>query len=310
MNIISNNIHPFYYVNIWGNKKIMINKMFSIYDFLGYLVPGIFLVTNTYWIIKLEDKNYRFEEIKTLFGKINGIEIEKVFVLIVVMYILGHIISYISSITIERYSIWSLGYPSRYLLGFRKDSYFKVKTSRVMRVIMRIVCFIFLLPITSWDIILCHSPLKMSKIVAKPLDPEIQCTLKKCICQNLQEKYQIFYFCHNKNIDFLRIIYHEIVEESVSHFPKIQNYVALYGFARTITLVLNISTYFLIIRIFNINMKNTSLWVFAFIISFSSFLMYCCYNKFLRKYNLEILMAYLVKMKIKPQINNCNKKCS
>lgn len=121
MNIITNNIHPFYYINIWSNKIIMINKMFSIYDFLGYLVPGIFLVTNTYWIIKLEDKNYQFEEIKTLFGKINRIEIEKVFVLIVVMYILGHIISYISSITIERYSIWSLGYPSRYLLGFRLE---------------------------------------------------------------------------------------------------------------------------------------------------------------------------------------------
>ncbi|WP_454756635.1 hypothetical protein [Cetobacterium ceti] len=288
----------------------MNNKLFSIYDFLGYLVPAIFFTTVLTLISKIQNRNYSFKEINKIFKFTNTIKLESILSLIVIMYVLGHLLSYVSSITIEKYSIRTLGYPSKYLLGLKKEQgYFKIKENKVFRFLAYLLNFLFLFPITFWDLILSHSFLKMSKIIAKPLEKEIQCILKKCICKNLTIKYEIFDFCHNSKIDFLRIIYHEIVENSERHFPKIQNYVALYGFSRTISLTLNILTFFLFYPFISHDISLSLFLLLIALFSFSSFLMYCSYNKFLRKYNLEILMAYLIKNQSKTDKNCCSKKC-
>lgn len=291
----------------------MENKMFSFYDFLGYLIPGSFLMLMIGIIFNIEVSKKLELNIKKILELVKNLDVDKIFILIILMYILGHILSFLSAITVERYSIWTLGYPSGYLLGYKKKAYFQIEKNRLFRIPARILNFIFLFPITLLDLALSHSPLKMSKIVSNSLDEELQCTIRKCICKNLQEKYGINSFCHNINLDFLRILYHEVVENSKTHLPKIQNYVALYGFSRTIALILNISTYLFVYQAINNNFhKLLGLKIVIFItifMSLLSFLMYCSYNKFSKKYTLEVLMAYLVINKTTDFNRICIKKC-
>lgn len=287
----------------------MENKMFSFYDFLGYLFPGAFLTIVTISIFSLENIIYNCNDLRKIFYVIKEIDIEKILVLVVIMYVLGHLLSFISAITVERYSIWTLNYPSKYLLRYKKRAYFQVKGNKMFRIPARVINFLFLFLLTSWDLVLSHSPLKMSKLVVKPLEKETQCALRRCICKNLKEKYKISNFCHKEDFNFLEILYHEVVENSEKHFLKAQNYVALYGFARTITLILNISTYVLSWKIITLKMYNKIGYISIILLSFSSFLMYCAYNKFSRKYTLEILMAYLVINKSTSFNNSCNERC-
>ncbi|MFA6712186.1 MAG: hypothetical protein WCS33_05715, partial [Candidatus Caldatribacteriota bacterium] len=44
---------------------------------------------------------------------------------VIISYVLGHALNYLSSLTIERYSIWSIGYPSRFILGEKQSCYLK-----------------------------------------------------------------------------------------------------------------------------------------------------------------------------------------
>lgn len=291
----------------------MDNKMFSFYDFLGYLIPGSFLVMMIGLIFNIELSKSSDYSVENILEILKQIELDKIFILIILTYILGHILSFLSAITVERYSRWTLGYPSGYLLGYKKKAYFQIEKNKLFRIPARILIFLFLFPITLLDLILSHSILKMSKIIRDSLDRELQCAIRKCVCKNLKEKYGIYNFCQDEELDFLRILYHEVVENSKTHLSKIQNYVALYGFSRTIALILNISTYMFIYQVFNKKIYKlfgigTTVFI-VFIMSLLSFIMYCSYNKFSKKYTLEILMAYLVLNKSIEFSNICGKKC-
>ena len=83
---------------------------FSLYDFLGYLIPGIFCLLGGIYIYSPD----------LLWMNIiinDGYNLVMYIVTVIICYCLGHILSYLSSITVEKYSIWTLGYPSRYLLN-------------------------------------------------------------------------------------------------------------------------------------------------------------------------------------------------
>lgn len=177
----------------------MENKMFSFYDFLGYLIPGSFLMLMVGLIFNIEVSKSLELNLKNILKLVKELNMDKIFILIILMYVLGHILSFLSAITIERYSIWTLGYPSNYLLGYKKKAYFQIEKNKLFRIPARILNFLFLLPITLLDLVLSHSCLKLSKIVSNSLDEELQCVIRKCICKNLQDKYGINSFCHNIN---------------------------------------------------------------------------------------------------------------
>ena len=126
---------------------------FSIYDFLGYFIPGaitfyiliIFLnldsINSLRDIIEITNENKEFEFGKALF-------------FILISYSLGHLISYISSITIERFSIWKYDYPSKYLLGLNKEQKFFPKGVKKRITIVRFVLAVIILPISVLDLLL------------------------------------------------------------------------------------------------------------------------------------------------------------
>ena len=81
---------------------------FSVYDFLGYLIPGMFFNLGIFLILKFE--KYNFEICETFFKKIYALKdfkADEVFIFVLISYVTGHLISFISSISIEKYSIWT-----------------------------------------------------------------------------------------------------------------------------------------------------------------------------------------------------------
>lgn len=98
---------------------------FSIYDFLGYLIPGS-LVIYAYLAIDYLNNNLEFE-IEDFISTFSNFKLEGVFFFIIVSYTIGHLVSFTSSITIERYAIWRYSYPSKYLLSFEYNGFWSDK---------------------------------------------------------------------------------------------------------------------------------------------------------------------------------------
>ena len=92
---------------------------FSLYDFLGYLVPGTVFLFGSVLLHSVATSN-GWPSMAWLhsFEMFSHASLYVPFVFL--SYLLGHVISFISAATIERFSIWTIGYPSRFLMGIRK----------------------------------------------------------------------------------------------------------------------------------------------------------------------------------------------
>ncbi len=210
---------------------------FSFYDFLGYFTPGALFIygvmagfAHTQSSLSIID----FVATKLSFGKP---ELYIPFVL--VAYTLGHILAFISSGIIERYSIWSIGYPSKYLLDIGSPGYFDVEKHKVLRVSIRVVVAVFLAPISILDLLL-GKILGFRDLYAKSLDRLLAHVITLKVTAIMQQHAGLKEPSGDTNVrqaDFFRYVYHYAVEHAPNHLPKMQNYVALYGFLRTLTLL-------------------------------------------------------------------------
>ena len=111
----------------------------------------------------------------------------------------------------------------------------------------------------------------------------------------------------NTESDTFRLIYHYAIEHSSNHVSKMQNYVALYGFTRTLTFIgcilfwewigLDIYKFSeLGIRLLFRNffaLKNIFVLFFIF---FFTFFLYWDFNKFYRKFSMEAYLGAVVAM--------------
>ena len=102
---------------------------FSLYDFLGYLFPGLLTmliiihIKNINGTTDVEDY-ISISKFMNTFK--NGIKLEwwkSTMILIIISYILGHIIAYLSSVSIEYFANKSFKYPSYYLLHNENNSF-------------------------------------------------------------------------------------------------------------------------------------------------------------------------------------------
>lgn len=99
------------------------NSPFSLYDFLGYLIPGFVMLTILYAFI-FEDIDC-FTSIDQIYVSIQDIDVSVfrgnkyicLITVIVFSYVLGTIVSYLSSIFIEQFATSKHYYPSVYLLS-------------------------------------------------------------------------------------------------------------------------------------------------------------------------------------------------
>ena len=102
---------------------------------------------------------------------------------------------------------------------------------------------------------------------------------------------------HALQDDLFRLAYHYSYEHSSNHQPKIQNYVALYGFCRNVCLVFLLFSWVAFITLLINILTNEGCW-FNFLSTLTMLLMtyvfYCGFVKFYRRYTLEVFMAFSV----------------
>ena len=295
---------------------------FSIHDFLGYVLPGGVALLLAYMVYKNPDNHYMTSQafidaikntIKALNkGGITTIELSVAF--IIVSYIAGHIVAYLSSITVERMAIWHYNYPSVFLLADeRKPRFFsdikeqwdnKKKFEAIGNLIMRLAVSLLLLPLTMCVLLIKY--LHLDQYFIKSLDGYLKESIRikfKVLAKTLG----ISEIKETKDSDTHRVIYHYMYENFPGHRAKMDNYVALYGVLRALTLIAN----FFILYIWKCQVcyiGNHFTWgaicdypyMKVFIMVLVQFLFFMAFMKFYRRFTLESVMC-MVSMKMEKE---------
>lgn len=263
---------------------------FSLYDFLGYFTPGAILLYITGYFAKIIWPDApTFHDVTAQAG-LEKAEAYVPFVLFA--YAIGHLLSFVSSVTIERYSIWAMGYPSKYLLGVSQAGYFHSERHPALRAVIRSVVFALILPVSLMDLVLGKF-LGMRDLYAKPLDD----LLIKIIREKVYKLIQVVGGVENPTqhgkaygTDFFRFAYHYAVENAPHHLPKMQNYVALFGFLRNISLIVVLAFWPTAYAV----AKGLVAWPALLALAVASYLCFMAFVKFYRRFCLEALMATAV----------------
>lgn len=296
---------------------------FSIYDFMGYLFPGILVL---FFIQLIWDGNDNsiynifnittFEEITKKVAK--SINLETSVICVVLAYVIGHIIAYISSVSIEYFANKTFGYPSEYLMNGNGQSWRKMVSRYFFnldnqdleihekrrfillqlisgRFIWRLMIGVFLFPISFMTFVLggCFG---INSFITRPLDDYL--------INGIKDKYVklISNIGVNHSTDKLQYDYHRVIMHYVYYNislcqNKTDNYISLYGFLRSICFIINGMFLFVIIKIIptldiNSSFDEKKIWtlLILFTLSYISFL---AFVKFYRRFTLENYMILL-----------------
>lgn len=292
----------------------MSKNPFSIYDFMGYLFPGVVVLVLFIAFSQIGFDITRLNEISLasnpeLSGKL---DLEKSFILIVICYVLGHIVAYLSSITVEFASNKIFGYPSKYLLNEKRldwkrlmlnylgtdgtsSSRFWGKVKIVMKFILKLVVIALLLPVLL-SIFTVGYLFDINGYITRPLDKYLRDTIigkEYGLAKTLGIKHPDV----NEECDFHRIILHYVYFKVENSQRKTDNYIALYGFLRSICL-LSCMTFLLVLGLsiptFDLSAPIDYRIVGVLgLLYFVSYLSYLGFVKFYRRYTLENFMALL-----------------
>lgn len=269
---------------------------FSIYDFLGYLVPGFFFTYASIFVVNLDMENpFSLHAV--------NLEIDQYFVIIIISYIVGHILSFLSSVTVEIFSIWTLGYPSRYLLKFKFPGFWYniIKDKKPLKILLKIIMIVFIFPVIVTDLIV-RKIFQTTKLLGKSADDLTIALLEEKIPEFMENRFNInkekVYPLNKDGNDFFNVIYHYCLEECTTHVSKMQNYVALYGFTRTMCFSIIMLIWIIIISGFG-DTFSINVIIIVLFASIISGILYLNFNKFFRKFSLESFMAFLAKIEKK-----------
>jgi hypothetical protein len=270
---------------------------FSFYDFLGYFTPGaLFAYAALLMYGHAVHPTTPLATIESVFGPGHA-ELYVPFVLSA--YVIGHFLSFVSSVTVERYSVWTLGYPSKYLLGQPYPSFFEVAPPKFLRTVGHTIGSLVLAPVSLLDLLLGRL-LNVRDLYAKPLDPFLIETIKDKVTELVIELGLVETATEKGGLrshDYFRIAYHFAVENCPAHYPKMQNYVALYGFLRTVTLVLVMIFWLYVWHAIRHPSSPYLDWPLLIGIALLTYTSYAAFIKFYRRFTLEALMAISARIK-------------
>ncbi len=267
---------------------------FSLYDFLGYFLPGGAFLYGCFGLAAAVKPG--FHAFSAIAESLGVSEKEAYLPFVIASYSLGLILSFVSSVTVERYSIWRFGYPSKYLLGFPPRPYFEVDEPATARKVFRIAVGVFLFPVMTLDLLIGER-LGMRELYARVLDEWLVELLKErlnCFMKATSRLDHLEQFGQPKKHDYFRYVYHYTVENAPAHRPKMQNYVALYGFCRTLCLLA--VCFFWLVCFAGVSGSLTLVWLVVLLLALwlLSFLSFVGFAKFYRRFSLESLMALSV----------------
>lgn len=266
---------------------------FSIYDFLGYFIPGAVLVFVFEYLFRYLGMDTRLTELTAL------TKASQLLPFVLVAYVSGHLLSLLSSFTVERFYIWFFDYPSKSLLRYSERKVFEDEFS--LRNIVKFINAIVLTPVAVIAMILCVFSVARPGMV-HALDPLLTRIVRRKVALLIYERGQVGdpgEYAEPAKSDFFRIVYHFVLENSESHGKKMQNYVALFWLHRAMCLLFSLT--FL-----------TSLTALAFsggqavramiVSAVLSGLFFFGFAKFYRRFSLEALMALAVCYQAPPNL--------
>ena len=267
---------------------------FSLYDFIGYFIPG----ATTIYLIQIVNiiKRNNCIDLNVILTSFPTVKTEGILIFLILSYVLGHLLSYISSITVEKYAVWKYRYPSKYLLDINKNKYW-TGAQKFHSYFWRLCLIFLLLPTAILDYILGHY-FGFKFFYSSKLDPMLVKLIKLKI-NRLSNKIGMTsengFKDGEANIsDFNRIVLHYTYENSKNHQSKLSNYVSIYGFLRTFTLITNVFFWYftahtLVYGAFNLKSNLTITGI-----SIVSYLFFMSFMKFYRRYTLEGLMILAI----------------
>lgn len=223
---------------------------FSIYDFLGYLFPGLLATSMCLYLYKdsqtLEGL-LQLDSLKSIAeGKGFRFSIETSVLYVIVSYVMGHVVSYLSSVFVENFTNKVYGYPSHYLLNEDdykyKDlwiRYFGTSASSsskymksvkiVLKFMLKVIMAIVMLPVT-FSVFTIGYLLDVNHFITRSLEDDKLIKMIKDkyseLCAYLKVEKA------NDQSDFHRLIMHYVYINVQNCQPKVGNYIALYGFLR------------------------------------------------------------------------------
>ena len=227
-------------------------------------------------------------------------------------YVLGHIVAYASSLTVELYAVWRYGYPSKFMLRNNPEkNYFSIKKETSSKnkgfvYLFKIMVGIVVLPIVILDIMvgrLCRLNIYyvkgLDKRLKKGIYRKVQLLYKELGLEGMQKERDI----NNGDLDYHRVVYHYVYEKHEAHRAKMDNYVALYGFMRALAFIL-VLVFWISIMVIVKNYNNDYLsfcqsfgWMLGVILL--SFFFFMGFMKFYRRFTLESLMCLVTDSDIK-----------
>ena len=261
---------------------------FSLYDFLGYFIPGSLLMYIIYFINFWDDNKI----IDKVLSKLKTGDFDSYLPFIILAYVSGHLISFLSSYSIERFCLWRYSYPFRFLMDFKHEGYINIEVQKSGTILKRILLYIIILPIGIWDSILglvfnmrYLRNRKFSKQTRDIVVRRLNTFVKKEL--NSNEEIDI------EDPDNFSLIYHYTLERSNNHLNKFNNYVALYGFSRSISFLFVFVFWYAVIQTVSNNYWSWSMISFFIAISILSYLFFLGFCKFYRRYSIEVIMTFV-----------------
>lgn len=228
---------------------------FSTFDFLGYFFPGALFVSLMYILTKgIADKSVFMDVIpqamvflKSFVSSHMGVG---VFLFVLFSYITGHLLAYVSSITVELFYTWYYGYPTNYLLkskGNYKHQYLLNSKLGFTGMLGHLLVSLFLLPILMGHFF-CERLLRMNSFIGRNLDDKLISSISgkvKQVCLKIG-----YNDASVTDADVHRVVMHYVYEHCQMHQVKFDNYVALYGLLRSVSFIFCLASFWQVIMLF------------------------------------------------------------
>lgn len=259
---------------------------FSLYDFLGYLFPGAIAIFSLHYVFSYLGMDTGLTELTAL------TQASAILPFTLLSYLGGHLLSLLSSFTVERYYLWNFDYPSKMLLNYDRRPLFESRFS--MLNCAKWVCILLLLPVSLCVACMCFFAAGRPGI-AQSMDSLLTRIIRFKITRLLVEKGQVSnpnQYAGPNSSDFFRFVYHYALEAAPAHFGKMQNYVALFGFNRAMCFLFCIIFW---VGIASVMFMPTDRAVRVVMVSSTvSLFFFFGFAKFYRRFSLEALMAMAV----------------
>ena len=224
--------------------------------------------------------------------------------LLLLAYFLGHMVSFVSSITVEKHAAWMHGAPAKVLLWGKKGEYLDASKSQNPTVskALHLVIFIFLLPISFVEIV-AGRWLRLSRNYIRPADPLIKKAFLRAMSR-LLDKMGIKVGEINRSspweYEVERLAIHCALERAPAHVSSLRNYVVLFGFLRAMCLIM-VAVFWAVQLHFILRHDYFGFSMSFFLGSALVFICYAGYLKFQFRYYYEGIMAIIATSPLEPK---------